>query len=391
MMDICYEDYQEELVRLRHHFHRNPELSMQEKETSQFVFQYLQDLGLDPVRVGCWGVTAMVWSRKPSDTPCRTVAVRAEMDALPLQEEGECQWRSQRDGVMHACGHDAILATALVLARICASSSRELPVNVKFLFQPAEENGEGTEMMLQAGVMEDPHVDDFLMFHYVNDAPAGLELHRGASSAAIGSVILEIRGKEAHWCSSQQGIDAIAAGGQILQEIADINRSYQSRYPFILGIGMAEGGRAKNIVAGNMKLQGTLRTCTLEDYGRLRSLLLERLAQVESRTGAAIRAEVDQEPIPPIVNDDVLVDLALETGRRIWGDNSSLTTQMFLSGDSAAYYFHHARGIFMVFTAAKEGQENYPLHSSRFDLEEETFWKALATLHQFLMDLGKAV
>lgn len=389
-MDICYKNYQEELVRLRRHFHQNPELSMQEEETSRFIFQYLEELGLDPVRVGCRGVTAMVWSRKHRDVPCRTVAVRAEMDALPLQEEGDCPWRSQRKGVMHACGHDAIMATALVLARICAAFSQELPVNVKFLFQPAEENGEGTEMMLQAGVMEDPHVDDFLMFHYVNDAPGGLELHRGEASAAIGSVLLKIRGKEAHWCSSGQGIDAIAAGGQILQEIADINKNYQSEYPFVLGIGMAGGGRAKNIVAGSMELQGTLRACTLEDYEKLRSLLLKRLAGVESRTGAVIRAEVDPEPIPPIINDDALVDLAIETGRRIWGGNSRLSSQRFLSGDSAAYYFHHARGIFMVFTAAKEGRENYPLHSSRFDLEEEIFWKALATLHQFLMDLGNA-
>lgn len=202
MKNIDYSAYQEELVKLRHHFHMWPELSMEEKETAEYVTRYLENLGLAPKRVGDYGVTVMVWARKEIRKSCKTVAVRAEMDALPVQEQNEVAWKSQKDGIMHACGHDAILASGLCLAKICTEYQEELPVNVKFIFQPAEENGQGTLMMLDEGIMENPHVDDYVMFHYVNDGPMAMELHRGAASAAMGSVALRIKGKPAHWCSS---------------------------------------------------------------------------------------------------------------------------------------------------------------------------------------------
>lgn len=229
MNRIPYSSYQEELVSLRRHFHMQPELSMEEKETAEDVFQYLKSLGLEPEKIGENAVTVMVWAPEERREHCKTVAVRAEMDALPVQEQNEVPWKSRRDGVMHACGHDAILATGLVLAKLCTEYRNQLPVNVKFLFQPAEENGQGTQIMLDAGVMENPHVDEYLMFHYVNDAPLGMELHRGVSTAAIGSVRLEIHGKAAHWSSSGQGIDSIYAAARIVEAVHEINRSYQSK------------------------------------------------------------------------------------------------------------------------------------------------------------------
>lgn len=385
MNRIPYSSYQEELVSLRRHFHMQPELSMEEKETAEDVFQYLKSLGLEPEKIGENAVTVMVWAPEERRKHCKTVAVRAEMDALPVQEQNEVPWKSRRDGVMHACGHDAILATGLVLAKLCTEYRDQLPVNVKFLFQPAEENGQGTQIMLDAGVMENPHVDEYLMFHYVNDAPLGMELHRGVSTAAIGSVRLEIHGKAAHWSSSGQGIDSIYAAARIVEVVHEINRSYQSKWPFIVGIGMIQGGKAKNVVAEETVLQGTLRTCDLNEYYELRNIFLDRIRGIEAETGTVITAEIDEEPIPPIVNDDSMVDRGLEVGEEIWGENSRLVTQLYLSGDSAAYYFRYARGLFAVFTAEKQGEKNYPLHNGRFDFDEEVLWKAAATLHSFLL------
>lgn len=273
------------------------------------------------------------------------------------------------------------------MAKICTEYQEQLPVNVKFIFQPAEENGQGTLMMLEAGVMENPHVDDYVMFHYVNDGPMGMELHRGAASAAMGSVILKIRGKAAHWCSSELGIDSIYAAAKVLDAIHEINENFESQSPFVLGIGMIEGGKAKNIVAQETVLQGTLRSCDLTDYRKLREIFMSELARIEKETGTVIEAEVDEEPIPPIINDDGMVDLALKVGEKIWGEDSRLETQMFLSGDTAAFYFQHARGIFMVFNARKEGEKNYPLHNGKFDIREDVLWKSVATLHQFLLHL----
>lgn len=387
MEKISYSSYQEELVRLRRHFHIWPEISMEEKKTAKYVFEYLKKLGLEPQMIGEIGVTVMVWAPEKIRETCRTVAVRAEMDALPVQELNEVPWRSQKEGVMHACGHDGILAAGLVLAGICVRYREILPVNVKFLFQPGEENGQGTQMMLDAGVMENPHVDEFIMYHYVNDAPMGMELHRGVSTAAIGSVILKVKGKSAHWCSAEQGRDAIRAGAKIIEAAYEINESYRGKGPFIVGIGMIEGGTAKNVVAQEAVLSGTLRASYLEDYEKIRQLFLEKIRQIEKETGTQVLAEIDEEPIPPIINDNAMVDLGMKTGKDIWGEDCRLVTQLYLSGDSASYYFQRARGIFIVFTAEKPGEKNYPLHNGKFDIQEGILWRSVATLHNFLLKL----
>lgn len=385
MEKIPYESYQEELVYLRRYFHTWPEVSMEERKTTKYVFEYLQKLGLEPQMTGEVGVTAMVWAREEIRGRCRTVAVRSELDAIPVQELNEVSWKSREKGVMHACGHDAIIAAGLVLAKICVQYRECLPVNVKFLFQPGEENGQGTQMMLDAGVMENPHVDEFVMYHYVNDAPLGMELHRGASTAAIGSVFLRVQGKSAHWCSAACGTDALLAGAKLIEAAHEINSSYQGKGPFIVGIGMMEGGTAKNVIAGEAVLSGTLRACYLEEYEKIRGIFLDKICQIEKETGTQIQVEIDEDPIPPIINDDDMVDLGLETGKQVWGEDCRLVTQLYLSGDSAAYYFRLAKGIFMVFTAEKQGEENYPLHSGRFDIQEEVLWKSVAALHSFLM------
>lgn len=164
-----------ELIALRRHLHARPELSLQERETARYIESYLLSLGLSPVRIGDHGITATVYARQPG---CKTAAIRAEMDAIPVQEQLDVPWKSRNPGVMHACGHDAILASALMLAKLCSEHRDALKVNVKFLFQPAEENGKGTALMLDGGAMTDPKVDYFLMYHFVNDAPSGLELQR---------------------------------------------------------------------------------------------------------------------------------------------------------------------------------------------------------------------
>ena len=148
---------------------------------------------------------------------------------------------------------------------------------------------------------------------------------------------------------------------------------------------MMQGGTAKNVVAGEAVLSGTLRACYLEEYEKIRKIFINKIRQIEKETGTQIQAEIDEDPIPPIINDDDMVDLGLETGKQVWGEDCRLVTQLYLSGDSAAYYFRRARGIFMVFTAGKQEEENYPLHSGRFDIQEEILWKSVASLHRFLM------
>lgn len=387
---IDYRAYRDELIALRRHFRQCPELSLQEKATSAYVERYLTDLGLQVKRVGEYGLTAMIWAEQSASvqTDRPTVAVRAEMDAIAVPDQLATPWKSRNDGVCHACGHDANIATVLVLAKICVEHQTELPVNVKLMFQQAEENGEGTALMLNAGIMRDPTVDYFVMIHYANDAPDGMELHKGASSAAIGRMRLTVRGKSAHWLNAGMGIDSIDTAGRIIEAIRELNATYQSPSPFIVGLGTIAGGTARNVIAGETVMEGTLRACRLDDYHRLRSLLAERCAAVARETGAAIDVDVEPDPVPPIISDGELVDIGLAVGRPIWGKDCRLSDVEYLSGDSAARYFDYARGIFFVFTAVRSGEPAYPLHNGSFDFDDSMMWKAVACLHRFLLQLG---
>lgn len=386
--DIPYETYEEELIKLRRYFHANPELSLEEKETANYIEKYLKNIGLKPQRIGDYGISAMIYASKYQDK-CKTIAIRAEMDAIAVREKNDFLWKSQKEGIMHACGHDAILACTLVLAKLCSQYSESLTVNVKFIFQPAEENGKGTQIMLDGGVMENPHVDYFVMFHFANDAPLGLEFQRGPSSATIGSIKIKINGKAGHWGNSKFGIDSIGAAGKILQVIEKINNTYSTDAPFILGIGLISGGSARNVIAEETVLEGTLRACKVKDYYSIRKLFLEELEKIQDETGTIIESQVEANPTLPIINDNDLVDLALEVGKKLWNEDCRLMNGQYLSGDSASYYFNYAKGIFFVFTGEKINEENFPLHSGKFDFDESVMCKSLTFLHKFIQAITK--
>lgn len=167
--------YTEELLSLRRHFHQHPELALQEVKTSAFIRIYLEKLGYEITPVEPTGLIAELPSLKIRK---RLIVLRAEMDALPIQEQTELPYASVNQGCMHACGHDFIIASALILAKIVAEEQRNFPVRIRFLFEPAEEIGEGAKRMIQAGALENPKADAFLMFHYATDMTLGMAVDR---------------------------------------------------------------------------------------------------------------------------------------------------------------------------------------------------------------------
>lgn len=380
------ESYKTELLKIRRHFHQYPELSLEEKYTSDYIENYLQSIGLTSIRIGKYGLVTTVYADNKN---CKTVAIRAEMDAIAVEEKNDFEWKSKNKGIMHACGHDAILASALMLAKICVENVNLLPVNVKFIFQPAEENGKGTDIMLDGGVMHSPDVDYFVMFHYVNDAPAGMELQRGSSSAMIGSIELKICGKSSHWCTKELGIDSIEVAGKILGVIEKINKTYQGKAPFVIGIGKISGGSAKNVIAEETILEGTIRACDKNDYYQLQKIFVEQLCKIQEEYGIVIEAQVGENPVPSIINDDALVDMGIIVGKKVWGSECRMATKQYLSGDSASYYFDYAKGIYFIFTAEKTGEVNFPLHNGRFDLDEQVMTKAVEFLFCYIMEMGR--
>ena len=384
------QDYTEELIELRHHFHQHPELALQEVETSAYIRIYLEKLGYEIKPVEPTGLIA--------ELPClrdreKVVVLRAEMDALPIQEQTGLSYASVNEGCMHACGHDFILASALILAKIVAEESEKFPVRIRFLFEPAEEIGEGAKRMLQAGALENPKADAFLMFHYAADMTLGMAVHQGQASSMINSMQIHVHGKSSHWCEADKGIDANYAAAQVVNTIHDLNENFGKQHPdagkYIIGTGTIHGGEYTNIIADHVVLNGNIRAVHEETYMALEQELEEYLQKIEQKTGTQIRMEFPKDPVYAFANDDELVWTAKTVGEEIFGDKFVLEgeDELFLSGDNAYRYFKETRGLFSVFLAGIPGEE-HPLHHPKFQLDERILPYSVEALYKIITELS---
>lgn len=379
-----FSQYEEEVIRLRRHFHQYPELALQEFQTSAFIQKYLEELGYQVRHVPPTGLIA--------EHPCmknreKMVVLRAEMDALPVQECTGLAYASRNKGCMHACGHDGILAVALTLAKIL-SGQKDFPVAVRFLFEPAEEIGEGTVRMLDGGALDKDKgrkADGFLMFHYACDQPLGMAVHKGQASAMIGKMEILIKGKSSHWCQAEKGIDSIYAAGLVVQKVHEISRDYVGKGPHVAGIGTIHGGEYPNIISDQVKLVGNIRACYREDFEQLKKTLEQAFHKVEEVTGAQVCLSFPKDPVLPFANDPTLTAIAADIGRTIFGSRFLLEgeDELFLTGDNAYRYYQQTKGLFCVFLAAVSGEE-HPFHHPKFQIDERILLPSVQTLYEII-------
>lgn len=384
MKKTYFSQYEEEVIRLRRHFHQYPELALQEFQTSAFIQKYLEELGYQVRHVPPTGLIA--------EHPCmknreKMVVLRAEMDALPVQECTGLAYASRNKGCMHACGHDGILAVALTLAKIL-SGQKDFPVAVRFLFEPAEEIGEGTVRMLDGGALDKDKgrkADGFLMFHYACDQPLGMAVHKGQASAMIGKMEILIKGKSSHWCQAEKGIDSIYAAGLVVQKVHEISRDYVGKGPHVAGIGTIHGGEYPNIISDQVKLVGNIRACYREDFEQLKKALEQAFHKVEEVTGAQVCLSFPKDPVLPFANDPTLTAIAADTGRTIFGSRFLLEgeDELFLTGDNAYRYYQQTKGLFCVFLAAVPGEE-HPFHHPKFQIDERILLPSVQTLYEII-------
>lgn len=383
MKKTYFSQYEEEVIRLRRHFHQYPELALQEFQTA-FIQKYLEELGYQVRHVPPTGLIA--------EHPCmknreKMVVLRAEMDALPVQECTGLDYASRNKGCMHACGHDGILAVALTLAKIL-SGQKDFPVAVRFLFEPAEEIGEGTVRMLDGGALDKDKgrkADGFLMFHYACDQPLGMAVHKGQASAMIGKMEILIKGKSSHWCQAEKGIDSIYAAGLVVQKVHEISRDYVGKGPHVAGIGTIHGGEYPNIISDQVKLVGNIRACYREDFEQLKKALEQAFHKVEEVTGAQVCLSFPKDPVLPFANDPTLTAIAADTGRTIFGSHFLLEgeDELFLTGDNAYRYYQQTKGLFCVFLAAVPGEE-HPFHHPKFQIDERILLPSVQTLYEII-------
>ena len=371
-----------EVIKIRRYLHKYPEISEKEYNTCEYIRNYLNNIGINNKVIGKTGAVGTLI--KDKDLP--TVAIRAEIDALPINEENTFEYKSKNNGVMHACGHDGITAVVLGLAKLLSENKDKLNCNVKFIFEPAEEVGKGAKKLIEEKVLEDPKVDNMIIFHFANSDTIGMEIQKHISTATIGRVSINILGKSSHWGDAKEGIDAISISGKVLNIIDKMNNSLKDKGPFILGIGMINGGVKNNIMADSVRLEGTLRAVGDDKFNYLLNYLEEKMKILSEESGAKIEVNLESK-LPSVVNDYNLVQIGRKIGEDIFKERFVLGEKVYLAGDNAAYYFQKTPGIRMVFFAKKENEINYPLHNSKFDFNEDIFYYALSTIYQMILSI----
>ena len=375
-------DLVKEVIKIRRYLHKYPEISEKEYNTCKYIRNYLNNIGINNKVIGKTGVVGTLI--KDEDFP--TVAIRAEIDALPINEENTFEYKSKNNGVMHACGHDGITAVVLGLAKLLSENKDKLSCNVKFIFEPAEEVGKGAKKLIEEKVLENPKVDNMIIFHFANSDTIGMEIQKDISTATIGRVSINILGKSSHWGDAKEGIDAISISGKVLNIIDKMNNSLKDKGPFILGIGMINGGVKNNIMADSVRLEGTLRAVGDDKFNYLLDYLEEKMKILSEESGAKIEVNLESK-LPSVVNDYNLVQIGRKIGEDIFKKRFVLGEKVYLAGDNAAYYFQKTPGIRMVFFAKKENEINYPLHNSKFDFNEDIFYYALSTIYQMVLSI----
>ena len=367
----------EEIVAIRRDLHMHPELSQQEERTMNRISEYLTAWGIPhQTMVGGYGVVAVITGTAPAAGIPRyqAVAIRGDMDALPLEERAPVEFRSVHPGIMHACGHDLHTAMLLGSARILNALKREFSGTVKFFFQPAEETVGGARQMIDGGCMEEPHVGAVIGFHVTEDRPTGvIELRRGKMNAATCELDIRVEGVACHGAHPDQGADAIVAASHMVTALQSIvSRNLAPTDAGVITIGRFCAGTKGNIVAQTAHLLGTVRALD----SRVMSLLKNRIRTVFENVAAACDTTVQvtlTDSFPVLANSDFLFDTMDALAKRLLGEEMvGYMAEPSLGGDDFAFFTQAADGIYMhVGVNPQTRSHPQKAHNEYFQPDEE--------------------
>jgi len=373
----------EELSRLRRHFHAHPELSLQEHETAAFIERELRLLHLDDLRtgVGKTGILGTLHGGKPGPV----TLLRADIDALPIQEQGDADFRSQRNGAMHACGHDGHIAILLCAARELAARRDEISGTLVFCFQPGEEGYAGNRLMIEDGALENPHVDRTFALHVYSGLDAGkIGVRDGAFFASADEFHLTIRGKGGHGAMPDRAIDPIAAGAYFVTMLQTVvSREIAPKDPAVFTVGKFESGSTFNVIPDQAVMEGTIRSFDKD----VRASMPERMERILKGLAQAMRVEFDlsyRTGYPPTVNDPRINEIVRQTGREMLGAQNVVEHEIIMWAEDMSFMQEERPGAYFVVGARGGDSTSYPHHNARFDMDE----RALETGFKMMVGLG---
>jgi len=361
---------EQKIVSWRRQIHQYPELGFLEVLTGKLIAEKLKEIGLEPeTGIAKTGLTVLI----EGELPGPTIAIRADIDALPIEEENEISYRSQHKGIMHACGHDGHTAIALGTAYYLAANRDKLAGRVKIIFQPAEEGPGGAKPMIEEGVLTSPDVDAIIGLHLWNNLPLGVVgVRSGAMMAAVEIFHLKIHGKGGHGAIPQQTKDSIVIGSQIVNALQTIvSRNIDPIESAVVTIGKFQAGSAPNIIAAHAQLSGTVRYFNPKYQGYFKERIESLVSGICQGHGASY--ELDYlDYYPPLVNDPKITQLVRSVALDVVETEQGIAPEcQTMGGEDMSFFLQKVPGCYFFLGSANSLQGlDYPHHHPRFNFDE---------------------
>ncbi|WP_448598035.1 M20 family metallopeptidase [Thermoleptolyngbya sp.] len=366
------------LVEIRRHLHSHPELSGQEYQTAAYVSGVVSSCGLHVQELV--GKTGVVAELHGTGEDSRMLAIRTDMDALPIQERTGLEFASRQKGIMHACGHDVHTTVGLGTAMVLAQLGIRFPGTTRFLFQPAEETAQGAGWMIRDGVMEG--VTAIFGVHTFPTIPGGsVGIRYGALTAAADDLELVIMGESGHGARPHEAIDAIWIASQVVTTLQQaISRTQNPLRPVVLTIGQIQGGRAPNVIADQVRMLGTVRSLHPETSASLPGWIEQIVANVCQSYGAKYTMNY-RRGVPSVQNDPALTQIVESAASEAWGgDRVQILLEPSLGAEDFSLYLQHAPGTMFRLGVAFANKPNYPLHHPQFHVDETAIVTGVVTM-----------
>ena len=361
--------FKNKIIKIRRDIHKHPELSFQEFRTAKLVSDFLKKFGLEvDENIGKTGVVGILKGARPG----KTIAFRADMDALPIQETSDLSYKSVNDGVMHACGHDAHTAMLLVAAEILSKNIEQISGKIKFIFQPAEEGFGGAKFMIDDGALEG--VEEIYGLHVWNYQESGtIGLKSGPVMAAADKFEIIINGIGGHGAAPQGTVDCVVVSSYLIQSLQTIvSRNTNPIDSTAITIGQINGGYNFNIIADKVILKGTARSYTEEN----RLMIKKRLQEIINGTESMFNAKIEliyEDGYPPVINDIATTKKLSRIANKIVG-NKLISPYLSMGGEDFSYFAQKVPGCFFFLGTMPNGKDKMstPHHCSHFDIDEDS-------------------
>ena len=356
------------IINTRRDFHKHPELSFKEFRTSKIVAEKLNNFGIETKKnIGKTGVVGILKGKKNGPT----IALRADMDALPIQETNELSYKSVNKGVMHACGHDAHTAMLLGAAEALSKMRHEIKGEIRFIFQPAEEGFGGAKYMIRDGAID--NVDEIYGMHVWNYQKSGtVGIQSGPVMAAADIFTIEINGIGGHGAAPQGTVDSIVVASHLIQSLQTIvSRNTNPLESTVVTVGQINGGYNFNIIADKVTLNGTARSYTNNNKTIIKKRMKEIINGVEKMYNAKIKLNY-KDGYPPLINNDTATENVRNAAKKIVGGNV-IKPYLSMGGEDFSYYTNKVPGCFFFLGTSPKDRPpmSTPQHCSHFDIDEE--------------------